>query len=95
MGGVTQLKSSIKSLGDNVVFYDASEEKLKNELAAAIKESTRLLQVAEDIHAELVDFRGKFCAKDGITWFIDEDSRASLGLSLRDLAEIFRAGLDE
>lgn len=46
---IAQLKMSIKSLQDNVAFYEASEESLKGELAAVTMESTRLGQLFDSV----------------------------------------------
>lgn len=59
---VVQLKSSIQNLEDNVAFYEACEELLKNELAAAIKDSTWDGQLVNDIPAEGVCLQERFRA---------------------------------
>lgn len=41
---IANLRSSMKSLGDEVSLYETSEEELKNATVAAIKDSTRLNQ---------------------------------------------------
>lgn len=68
-----QLKSIIKGLAENVAFYEASERELTNELAAALKDSTRLSQFFYVIRVEVVDLREDLRAKDGIIWSIPKD----------------------
>lgn len=38
-------------------FYERNEEDLKSELAAVIKESTRLCQLFDDVRAEVVELQ--------------------------------------
>lgn len=92
---VMWLKLSIKLLDDNVAFDRASEEKLKNELAAGMKKSFRLNQLVDDIFAEMVDLRELLRAADGVIRFIIEDSCASLGPSLWGLVDSFHVGLNK
>lgn len=88
-------RSSIKSLEDNVAFYKVIEERLKNELAAAINISIRLSQLVGDIDAELLAIRERVSVKDGVIRPFVEDSRALLRPSFRSLVESFRAGLSK
>lgn len=92
---VAPLKSSMKSLEDNVAFYEASAEELKPGLAAAIKDSSWRSQLVDDISVELVDLRERLSAKDGVIVSIVDNLCASLGPSLRGLLEIFCVGLDK
>lgn len=76
-----------------MVYHEGSEEELKIELAAVIRDSSRLSQLLDYILAEVVDVRQKLGASHGVIRFIGDDSYASLGLSLWSLAKNFRAGL--
>lgn len=51
---VAQLKSSMKSLEDNVAFHEASGEDLKSELVPTTTETTRLSQLFDDVRANVV-----------------------------------------
>lgn len=57
LASITQSKTSIKTLEDNVAFYEASEENLKSELMVVRTESTALGQLFNDIRAEVADFQ--------------------------------------
>lgn len=49
-----QLKSSLKRLEDNGAFFEAYDAEARNNLAATMKDSTRLSQLVEEIGAEMV-----------------------------------------
>lgn len=89
---IAQLKSSLKNLENNMSFYEASEEDLKNAFAATIKDSTWFSQLVDGIQARLADLRVWLSAKVDITRFIVKDSYASLSPSLRSLVEYFCVG---
>lgn len=61
---IAQLKSSIKRVEDRVRFYEACEKDMKSELEASITKSTRIGQLFDDIHAEVVDLREWLRGKD-------------------------------
>lgn len=104
LANVAQLKLSIKSLIDNVTFYQPRENELKKELAAAINDSNKPTQLVDDIRDEVFELRKRLGARDAANWSIVEDSCASSGSSPRDLvggfwadpktsmAEVFHAG---
>lgn len=92
---IVQLKSFLRSQENNLSIFQANEEDLKNELAAAIKDSTWLSQFADDTRVEVVDLREKSVAKNGVICPIVENSCASLGSSLRVLAESFTTGINK
>lgn len=74
-----QLKMSIKSLEDNVEFYEGSEVSLKIGFATVTTESINFGQLFDSTRAEVVDFQKKLISEDFIARFIVEDSCATLG----------------
>lgn len=72
----------------------ASDDELKNELPTAMKDSTRLSQLVDDVLAGAVDLRERLGAKDGIIQSIVKDWCASLGPSLKSSDGNFREGLN-
>lgn len=78
-----------------MAFYKTNEEQLKNKLVAPIKDSTRLTQLVCDIRAEVIDLEKRLDSTDGVNRSVVVDSCASYGLSLRQLVENFRAGLNK
>lgn len=74
------------------MFNKVSVEEFWNEVAAVIKDCTKLFLLVDDILAKAIGLRERFCAMDYATRFIVEASCAQLGPSLRDLAEYFRVG---
>lgn len=78
---VAQLKSSIKSIEDNVVVYEASKDELKKELAAVINDSAWLSKIVDDICAEMVYLRERLGARYGVIWSIVDDLCPLLGPS--------------
>lgn len=85
---VAQFKSSTEVFGDNVMFYEASEEKLKKELVVTINDSTRLSKLANEMRAEVADIRERLGVWNSLIRLIIDYSCASLGPSLRGLIEI-------
>lgn len=90
---IAQLNSSIKRLDDNVGSHETSEEELKDKLAAAMKDSTWLNTLFDDIRAEAAEIGERSGAKRNVVRSNVEDSSAPLLPSLRCLVEILCAGL--
>lgn len=79
LASVAQFRSSIERLENKVVFYEASEEELENELSAEMKDSTRVSQLVDDVRAEVVDLREGLSGKSRVIWSIVKDLCESLG----------------
>lgn len=60
------MKSYIKGLEDNIAFKETSEEELKIELAAAIKDNTRTFQLVDNILSEVVDLQERLGENNGV-----------------------------
>lgn len=79
------MNSSMKKLEDYVAFYEASEEMLKNKLAAAIKHNTGLSQLVDDVRAKVIKLQDRLVARNIVIRSIVECSCAFHGFSLRCL----------
>lgn len=86
------LKSSRKSMEDNMTFYEEREEDLKSDLAAEITQSTPISQSIDDIRAELDNLREILGPKDAAFHSILKRSCALPGPSFSSLVKISRAG---
>lgn len=92
---IPQLKMSIKILEDNMAFYEANEQSLKSEHAAAKTESTWLGQSFDGVRAEVAYSQKRSGARDAVTRCIAEDSCAMLGPSIKSLVDDFCADLNK
>lgn len=78
----------MKTIKDNVSFYQSSEDELKKEIAAAINEIILPSQSVDDISAEVADLREQTAARDGVILSIIEDLCRLLLLYLRGPVDI-------
>lgn len=90
---MAQLKMSVKSLKDIVTLCDASEQSLKNELAAASMESTGLVLLFDSRREKTDSTREKWAAGDAIDRSIFKDSYLTPCPFIRGLVGNFRVDL--
>lgn len=77
------MKMSIKSLEDNLAFFEVSEKVHKSEVVMERTERAALGQLFDGTRVELVDFEGKSAARDTVVRSVVDDSCKALGPSPR------------
>lgn len=86
---------SMKSLKDNLAFYEADEEDLKAKLAKAPEESTQLVEQFDSTLVKVADIREKLDAKEGVGGSGAQGSCKTLRQSLTGLVGKFLAALNK
>lgn len=87
------VKTSIKSLADNISFDETSEEDLKGVLARATAQSTRFVQLVDSACEQVAYLLKRLAAKCAVVKSILPDWYVTLGSFFRDLIEDIRTVL--